>query len=147
MRGKKGVSPVIATTLLILIVIVLGGFIYIWAVSFVGEALTKQDKNVEQACGEVDLSLSYRDNKLQIINSGNVPVFNLKIKKFLGASIDSYTYLKHISVGASDTIDNIEKDGEVYDKLEVFPVILGTTDSGEKNSYVCENHKFTAYSK
>ena len=49
-NSKKGVSPVIATILLIGIVIVIGLIIFLWLRSLTQEAVTKFDKNVELFC-------------------------------------------------------------------------------------------------
>jgi len=41
-RGKKAVSPVVATVLLILIVVILAVIVFLWARGFIGESLTKR---------------------------------------------------------------------------------------------------------
>jgi len=51
--GKKGVSPIIATVLLISIALVLALIIFLWARSFTSEQLQKFDEPVENACENV----------------------------------------------------------------------------------------------
>lgn len=53
---KKGVSPVIATVLLIGIVIALSLIVFIWMSTFIGETITKFDgENVELVCDKVEI--------------------------------------------------------------------------------------------
>ena len=141
MKNKRGVSPIIATVLLIVIVVILAMIIFLWARSFVGEAIQKKNKPIEQSCGEVNLELSYREGVLYATNKGNIPIYNLEISKKSGASIDTQNSGKGITLGASLTV-NVGPD---YDEIEVFPVILGQTETGKK-SYICENNPFRAYS-
>ena len=84
MRTKKGLSPVIATVLLISIVVVIALIILLWAMSFFREVIQKQGKSAEQACGEVDLEASLNGDSLSVINNGNIPVYAVKIRKKTG---------------------------------------------------------------
>ena len=81
-RGKKkGVSPVIATTLLIMMVVVIGLIIFLWFRGFTQEAVTKfGGTNVEIICEQVAFDSSYSAGRLSIINEGNVPIYSLKLK-------------------------------------------------------------------
>ena len=58
--NKKGVSPVIATVLLIGIVIALGLVVFFWFRSFTQEAVTKfGGENIQLVCNNVQFEGSY----------------------------------------------------------------------------------------
>ena len=85
---KRGISPVIATVLLISMVIVIALIIFLWVREIGGETITKFGKeNVEVACGDVEFSAEYSGGEISVSNTGIVPIYNFKIKVSTG---DSY---------------------------------------------------------
>jgi flagellin-like protein len=56
---KKGVSPVIATVLLVSIVIILGVIIFLWARGFVEESAQKGGRAVDMSCDDVNFEAGY----------------------------------------------------------------------------------------
>ena len=140
---KKAVSPVIATVLLIAIVIVLALIVFLWARGFVKEAVEKtvgENKiPADQACGEISLGLSYAGSDLQITNSGNIPVYQLDIMKTSGGSVTKERYTSGLAKGRSV----VASIGSGYEKVEVIPIILGETETGQK-VYTCQNKFSTA---
>ena len=85
-RGRKGVSPVIATILLIGIVIAIGVIIFLWVRGFVKEEGTKFGKNVRLVCDDINFDASYSGGILSISNVGNVPIFRVKIELYSSGS-------------------------------------------------------------
>jgi flagellin-like protein len=79
-RGKEGVSPVIATVLLIGIVVVLGLIVFLWFRGFISEVCEKNEVNIELACDDVDFEASYIGNELSISNY-NIPIYDMSIKQ------------------------------------------------------------------
>jgi len=69
---KKGVSPVIATVLLISIVIILGVIIFLWARGFVEESAQKSDRAVDMSCDDINFEAGYNDNagEIEVVNRG-----------------------------------------------------------------------------
>jgi len=128
------VSPVIATVLLIAIVIVLALIIFLWARGFIKEVIQKKGMSAEQACEQVNLEVAYSSSELEIINQGNIPVYRLEIKKFSAGSAERQTSEEGLGAGQSTSIDV----GSGYDKIEVFPVILGEAKTSKK-AYTCTN--------
>ena len=134
---KKAVSPVIATVLLIMMVVVLAVIIFLWATSFVGEAVTKRGASAEQRCGEVSLETQYINNELQVTNKGSIPVYKLEIRAKSGG--DKEIIKKDgLSIGDSNSF-NIGS----YDGVEIVPVILGETEKSKK-AYTCKSNIFIA---
>jgi len=132
MKNKRGVSPIIATVLLISIVVVLALIIFLWARGFVTETISKNGVPADQVCDEISLEVLYIDDELQVTNLGNTPVYGLEIRKTLGASIETERE-QGIAAGQSASI-NI---GAGYDEIEVFPSILGQGRTSKKE-YTCK---------
>ncbi len=135
--GKKGVSPVIATVLLIAIVVVLAVIVFLWIRGFIGEVGQKSVHgsilSADQACVEVDLDVLYTAGKLEITNKGNVPVFNTEIIKVSGGTETRQTDTQKILIGSS-----VEIDIGTYDEIKVYPAILVEGDQN-KVVYTCKN--------
>lgn len=140
---KKGVSPVIATVLLIAMVVVTALIIFLWFRGMTQEAVTKfGGENVELVCGEVEFDASYSGGTLYISNTGNVPIFGMDIKISKAGSYET------ISLGKSDGWSSyglnsgktfsgsIAKAGGAT-SLTLIPVLLGNAESGQK-TYVCD---------
>ena len=136
---KRGISPVIATILLVMIVIILAIIIFLWARGFIEEAVTKKGAPADQNCDEISLDVKYINSKLQIINNGRIPVYRMDIKAKSGGSVEIIkkdTNNKDIS-GVSTGESKIVDIGSGYDNVEVVPVILGETETSKK-AYVCK---------
>jgi len=141
---KKGVSPVIATILLVSIVIVIGLIIFLWFQNIQEEAITKfGETNIALVCGEVLFNVDYDSNTLYISNTGNVPIFSMKIKTTKKGS--------HETKDINDLTDNwnqggltkgnvfsdtINFDADV-EEITVIPVLIGNSEKG-KRSFVCD---------
>ncbi|MFW6310660.1 MAG: archaellin/type IV pilin N-terminal domain-containing protein [Nanoarchaeota archaeon] len=149
---KKGLSPLIATILLIAMVIVIGTLIFLWFKGMQKEALTKFDgKNIERVCEDVNFNVDYVSGTLSIINKGNIPIQDFEIKEV--SSDGSYSTKKisdfynedegeewtGLGVGGSDEKE-ISFTGS--DKLIISPILIGETDQEEKKEYSCDVDKF-----
>jgi len=142
MKNKKGVSPVIATLLLVVIVIILAMLIFIWAKSFIKEAITKRDKPASQICNEVKLQAYYESssNKVIISNIGNYPVYRVELKLKKSGDISISKIDKQFPLGASEEIPL----GDTYDEVEVVPVILGENSKRKQTQYTCQENTILA---
>lgn len=138
-REKKSLSPVIATVLLISIVVSIGLIIFVWARGFVKEEGTKFGKNIKLVCQDVEFEATYQSGKIQIVNSGNIPIFRMKLKIYSDGGYQT----KELS---DDWPEFGIKQGETYsgsasisgEKVLIIPVLIGTSGSGEK-VYTCED--------
>ncbi|MEA3414251.1 MAG: archaellin/type IV pilin N-terminal domain-containing protein [Nanoarchaeota archaeon] len=136
---KRGLSPVIATVLLIGIVIVIGLIVFLWFKGISEEAITKfEGTNVKLICEEVRFEATSSESNLYISNVGNVPIYKMKAK-ISGAGSYSTEILE---TGWPDLGLN---QGGVYagtfsgsgTEVLLIPVLLGSTESGDK-AYTCE---------
>ncbi len=140
----KGVSPVIATVLLIAIVLVIGLILFLWFRGMTEETITKfGGTNVKLVCRDVNIEASYSNGVLSLLNSGNVPIFGIKIKLFKEGSHETKD-LRDLSenwpilgLNQGGTFsEGITFEGEV-NKMILIPVLMGNSEKGEK-TFVCE---------
>jgi len=142
-KNKKGVSPVIATVLLIAMVIVMGLIIFLWFRGFNEGVITKLGKNVELVCNDVVFSADYDSdlNSLSIVNDGTVSIFNINLKIFKPGShetedLGNYEWPSTgLNQGEATSI-NINLDNDV-EKIILIPVLVGKSEKGNK-AFVCK---------
>jgi len=147
---KKGVSPVIATVLLIAMVIALALIIFLWMRSFTKETVTKfEGENIELSCGKVQFQASLSGSIISIINVGNVPIYNFKVKlpyngEYTTQSIKDFDNDQNntwptVGLNSGDAASvNI---GGTYAGVTITPVLLGNSDAGKK-TFICENQEY-----
>tara|TARA_Y100000034_G_scaffold81108_1_gene97240 strand:+ start:641 stop:1108 length:468 start_codon:yes stop_codon:yes gene_type:complete len=142
---KKGVSPVMATIILIAIVVILAIIIFLWAKGFVGERAQKFGSAIELSCDKTNFEIGFPSNngclvterRVDILNKGNVPIYGIVIKEKGSAKVEVKAFVKKktIITGNSETFcfnDVLDSNKEVL----VIPVLLGETQSG-KISHTC----------
>lgn len=144
-KNRRGLSPAITTILLIVMIIVIIGIIFLWFRGMVEEGVTKFGKNVQLVCGDVNFDARYSSGTLNVVNNGNVPIYNVNLK--ITNSDGSFTTKSAKDMGTdfnwppkglnqgqtfSGTVDTTGAN-----KITVFPILIGTTSSGKK-TFICE---------
>lgn len=83
MFNKRGITPVIATALLVGLAVVIAFIIFLWAKSTLAEQYLKFNEPVERSCDSINFeSEIYRignEYKFSVVNRGNVPLYGFKI--------------------------------------------------------------------
>ena len=146
-RNRRGLSPVVATVLLIMIVIIIAIIIFLWFRSLAKEAVTKDlgfgEENIELVCDNVVMDVDYSKNskRLTITNEGNVPIEKIRLKLIKYATYDTVEVDNtRIKPGKTDTIGDSKVSFYKYDRMVVIPVLRGNSDSGLQN--VACNERF-----
>ena len=138
MENKKGLSPVIATVLLISVVIVIGVIIFLWFQGMTEEAVTKfGGKNVKLVCEDIKFEASYSSGNIYISNTGNVPIYEIKAKVYNSGSYSTNilkTNWPSTGLSPGDSYSGPISAGE---KIVLIPVLIGESESGRK-AYSCE---------
>ncbi len=138
MDNKRGLSPVIATVLLVLIVVILGSVIYLWARSFVTEKVEKFGEPIENSCTDISFKAEIYEGKIHIANEGSIPLFGVEVKKKgIGSSSALGSFEKTIKAGQSEAIlipNSVKLN--VGDTAVITPVIVGESDKMKK-TYPC----------
>jgi flagellin-like protein len=143
--AKKGLSPVITTVLLIALVIVIISIVFLWFRGMVEEGVTKFGKNIKLVCDDVEFKASYSSGTLNIVNTGNVPIFRMNLKMLQGGNYETKEITEFSGVdwptnglnqGGTFSATNIGFTSGI-DKIIVSPILMGTSDEGKK-TYICE---------
>jgi flagellin-like protein len=138
MKEKRGLSPVIATVLLIAIVIVIGLIVFLWFRGITEEAITKFDgRNIKLFCEEVNLDASYSNGYVYVSNLGNTPVYRLKVKITQDGAYS--TEILEEGWPERGLLQGGTYTGKVDggEEILLIPVLVGET-AEEKKAYTCE---------
>ncbi len=148
MENKKGLSPVIATTLLILMAVIIAVIIFLWVKSFLGEKIVKDlgggEEIIQNFCEKVgftgDVSVS---NGVTIQNTGEVPIYGIEVKKKGLGSVKSlgvaYSGNKGTKVGDTESLTRSVSGFANGDDMVLIPILLGTTTNGVEKTYPCDS--------
>jgi flagellin-like protein len=138
MNKKRGLSPVVATVLLISMVIVLGLIVFLWFKGMSDEAITKFDgTNVKLVCEEVSFDATYSGNFVYISNTGDVPIYKIKAKIVSDGSFSTEEIESgwpEVGLNPGGAYSGPVSSGE---KLILIPVLIGENQDG-KMAYTCE---------
>jgi FlaG/FlaF family flagellin (archaellin) len=140
--NKRGLSPVVATTLLISLVLVLAAIIFLWARAFLPETLQKLDGPIADACANVAFVAQYSSDSgsVTVQNNGNVPMQGIEvgIKRGIGSlEFVDVTPSQAVIVAGSSVPFSLSTQPQSGDQLIVTPVLLGKTSSDQLKVYVC----------
>jgi len=147
--NKKGISPVVSTVLLVTIVVILGLIIFLWATGFMKERCQKFDEVAANSCEKIRIDAQYSrvSDELDIINTGDVPVYKiaLKISYEDGVDIEEFSPV-NLNIGVSKTINllndySIDLSSYGDYELEIIAILHGQKgEGGELCEYMCEKH-------
>jgi len=137
---KRGLSPVVATVLLILLVVIIAMIIFLWFRSITQESVTKFNSNVQVICGELDFDVSYNDGTLAFVNNAQAPIYDFMILSTDSdsGSSDAVSLRDTTSFSGLASGAVAEVEYESSSELKIVPVLLGETESGETQTYECD---------
>lgn len=147
-KNRKGLSPVIATILLVGLVVVSGTIIFTWIRGLTQESVTKFDQNIQLVCGNVEFEGTYADGKIDVSNTGNVPIYDFQVKlldasgEFLTKKMREYDgwSISGLNIGGAVTVDT--RGALSYDKIILIPILAGTAQSGSQASFTCDEAQY-----
>lgn len=140
-KDKRAVTPIIATVLLIAIVVVASLIVFIWAKSFMKERVMKLDQLAETLCSQVSLSVGLDGNTLSITNTGNIPVYQVNLKRIKDKESESENVpLNNQGINPGEIF---EKDIVLSDETQIIitPGLLGES-KGSKKVYPCDEKQY-----
>ncbi len=132
---KRGLSPIVATMLLIAIGLVLAMIIFIWARSFIGEQAQKDGRAAALSCEDISFSADVSSpDSVTVENTGAVPIYAVKILKVTSGDreiIEESVRFNNAdvlpgSVGTQSIRPNFVSTGN---DLLIVPIVLGETSS------------------
>lgn len=146
MKKKKGVSPIIATVLLIGMVVALALIVFVWMRSFTRETITKfEDENIELACDQIDIEASYSQStkNVTISNIGNVPIYDVRVKLISAGGYttenirDSNAWPRYgLNPGDIKSVGSFSAE-----EIRIIPILLGNSEKG-KRTFACESQEY-----
>lgn len=145
-KKRKGVSPIIATVLLVGMVIVLGLIVFTWMRALSKEAITKFDgENVEIICQRVNFDAEFVGGVISIVNRGNVPIYQMKAKLISAGGHETVNIdelnpdepWKRYGLNAEDSFVAVINNTRGASEIVLIPVLLGNADT-EKRKFTCE---------
>ena len=140
LKSSKGLSPVVASVLLVALVIILAAIIFIWARGFIGEQINKDDKPVSKICEVAEFSVDLVEKEglglydAEIVNQGNYAIFNfLIIKELDGNSIKQEFKFSVTPQGNIRERVDLKINGRLPNKVTFYPSVLGTIEGESSN--------------
>jgi len=146
---KKGLSPVVATVILIAMVVIIALIIFLWFRSMMKEQITKfGGENIQLSCDRVSLDKSYSNGKLYFSNTGTVSVYSLKVRliKSTGYETKDISDIVNwpttgLNVGGAFSGDVNSGFFNGINSIIVFPVLIGNGKTGQE-TYVCSEDRY-----
>lgn len=147
-KKKRGLSPVIATVLLIAIVIAIALIIFLWVRGMTEESVTKfSGENIKLSCDKVSYNAQYENGNLYFSNDGNVPIYRIEIDSIIGGTHESkniedlVTNWPSNGLGQGKTFSgNLASHLSGAETFKIIPVLIGNSDDGKK-TYICSESK------
>ncbi len=137
-RKKSGLSPVVATTLLVSVALVLAIIIFLWARSFVAEQVEKNGQAIETLCEDVSFVAEAHDGRLWIENTGTIPIYSVEMRLKGEADIKEIGTVTGGTIGAGQTGSfPLPSAATVGDTVIAIPILLGETET-ERVPKVCD---------
>lgn len=149
-KNKRGVSPVIATVLLILVAVILFSIILWWVNQFIKEDVQKDlgggPEPIQNFCKDVIFKADvYSSSKeITVQNDGQVPIYGIQVQEKGFASVTDLREMhsNFSAVTGGDTQTFKDTGGILYDidnttNLLLIPILLGETKDGQK-AYLCD---------
>ena len=124
-RGKRGISPLIATIVLIALAIAMFGVIFFWLRGLVTENVQKFGISIDTQCQKLVFTAKAEGNRIYINNQGNIPIAGFYVKAKIGS--------KTISKGPKKPLDGVVSAGESdFIDLAIEPNFNFATATGTK---------------
>ena len=135
MSLKRGISPVVATVLMVLLVVFLAGMVFLWARGFVSEQIEKFGVSVEQQCANIEFSATKDVNSLEIVNRGNIDIFHFDIKLVKGGNSEFQRFNFNVDSGdgVKEYVTLKMEDNSDPDEIVIYPALLGSVVGKNSN--------------
>jgi flagellin-like protein len=149
LKNKKGLSPIIATVLLIAMVVVIALIVFVWLRGLTEESITKfSGRNIKLVCNEVSFEASYSPSSgnILVVNEGNVPIYSMKVQFFKTGSHSTKDFMSDYSgqwptgglfQGATAEV-NVSSDISEVEKIYLIPILVGQSSGGIMKAHVCD---------
>ena len=143
---KRGLSPVVATVLLIALAMVLAMIIFLWARGWMFEQIEKRGESIDRSCEQVNMEVDLQKTgsqeiKIRIINRGTIAIQAVEIRQEYRG--DSSMTLWNITAppAAASSERTIPLENSNIDKITIYPRLVGTVEgTTDHKAKTCLNH-------
>ena len=140
-QNRRGISPIVATIMLVGISIAAFAFIFTYTRGMVGEQTEKFGEPIENWCGKIVYDASISGNTIYINNLASVPIYGFNIEMSDANGKISVKFAR----SADGIIDPAESDSITEEisgatKIKITPVILGKgKNTGKGKIFACDD--------
>ena len=149
--NKKGLSPVIASVLLVALVLVLAMIIYLWARAFIPETIEKSGETIENSCPRVVFDATYvigsgDTDSLRVQNNGNVPIYGVRygVERIGTLAYDDLIKTPIVAGGSVNFLFTTNRAAS-KENIRVTPILLGKASNGELKAFACGDESTKTY--
>lgn len=146
LKRKKGVSPVLATVMLVTLSLILAAIVFMWAKGFLKEQIEKNGQAAEDSCARLEFVANYIEGNnnaaglggtLQVVNTGPLPIYGFDIKQNVGGKVERKPFAFSVMPGETLPGKSILLLGN-SENLEIYPILLGSAKNQKLNKqYTC----------
>jgi len=131
-NAKRGISPVIATVLLIIMAIAAGLFVFMFMRGMIGEQVEKFGKPVENWCGQMSYDATISGNAIEINNMASVPIYAINVQVSRGGQSSVIFARPSEGIIGPGQISSINVNMAGADKIKVTPLLYGKGKNSNK---------------
>lgn len=138
--NKKGLSPLIATVLVIVIAFIAIGLIFVWLNTLKTEKIEKFGVSIEKQCDDLNFDVSLSGNQIEITNNGDFPIYGINLEIIKEEDITRFLRSQDGSIDSGEvdvvTATVMDLSGDIK-SISVVPVLLGETSNKEGKLHAC----------
>ncbi len=149
MKDKRGISPLVATVLLVAIVIIIAVLLWFWYNQFILEQQQKASTELAQACMNAEIRIesntvcSAGEIKVEIANIGSSQITSVLINAISSDSSESFETGWVIPPGTSTGLQFIDDEFSITPtQLEIIPIVM----VGSTSKYCNEQAQYSTCS-
>lgn len=137
LKRKRGLSPVVATVLLVALAMILAMIIFLWARGWIFEQIEKKGTPIDQVCESIEIRVDWSKTPannllISVVNLGSTYINSVEIRQ---ESRDSSTpYVLNISAPPLGTSTPREVFLELgVNKVIIYPQLIGNIKGKQDN--------------
>ena len=142
-KNERGLSPVLASVLMVLLILVLASIIFLWARGFISEQIEKFGTPIEDSCSLVSFEVNRLGNELEVINRGNIDIRHLDIKLLDSegnSEMRRFDFSVRIGKSVVEHVTLTMMDEIEPEEIIVYPALVGNVKGKDLNKvFTCMN--------
>lgn len=138
--SEKGLSPLAATILIVVIAFVAIGLIFVWLNTLKTDKIEKFGVPIEKQCESLDFEISLSGNQIEVANNGEITIYGVNLEIDKGEIITRFLRTQDGSIDSGEkdfvTAKVTDLSGDVK-SITLVPVLLGETSNKEGKLHAC----------